>query len=152
MQGVLRLERFLSGPDGGRVEGVFAGELFDGDGTHLGRDSRRQSAITDIWRPEDLDDPSNPSDPIDSNHLIERNDPIRPNVQSGALTRAQRALAPDARATIRPAHVDLMGLVVTVQPVTIPAVCAMGVCNHADSPESQARHTTKCENTTEEGS
>jgi hypothetical protein len=149
MRGVLRLERFLAGRGGGRVEGVFAGELFDGDGTHLGRDSRRQSALADIWSPDDLKDPGDRRGPTYPSDLTRA---TRPTASPGARTRGADGAPEGARATIRPAHVDLMGLVVTVQPVTMPASCAMGVCNHADSPESQAPLTTKCENKTEEGS
>jgi hypothetical protein len=136
MRGVLRLERFISGPGGGRVEGVFAGELFDGDGTHLGRDSRRQSALADIWGPGDLKDHTGLSGPTTAGGA---------DVSTGARTLEAEGAPEDARATIRPAHVDLMGLVVTVQPVTMPASCAMGVCDHTGGANFGASADTKRE-------
>jgi hypothetical protein len=109
MQGTLRIEHFSMGPHGAAVEGVFAGELFDGAGGHIGRGSRRQSATVHLTGPT----------PTTSPRRYERTS--------------------TTSAVIGPVTVDLMGFVVCVSRITIPARCAMGRCSHQNNAEIEER-------------
>jgi hypothetical protein len=109
MQGTLRIEHFSMGPRGAAVEGVFTGELFDGAGAHIGWGSRRQSATVHLTGPT----------PTTSKRSQERSS------TTSAIT--------------DPVTVDLMGFEVSIQPITIPARCAMGRCSHQDNPEIEER-------------
>ncbi len=103
MHGTFRLEHVRAGPGGLNVEGVIAGELFDGDGTHLGRGSRRQTL------PARIDGPWG--------------------------SRLPAIPAAGTAATIGPVEVDLMGFAVSINAVSVPTACAMGVCSHHDDAE-----------------
>ncbi len=111
MHGILRLEHFRVGPEGPVVEGVFAGELVDGDGAHIGVGSRRQSASVHLDGPVRTESPKRP------------------------------APSHEPRATIGPATVDLMGFVVSIPAVAVPAPCAMGLCSHANDSTSNDADT-----------
>ena len=114
MQGILRLEHFRMGRHGAVVDCVFAGELFDGAGTHIGRGSRRESTPLHLSGP----------------------------VLTDSATGRKRASTTNA--VIDPVTVDVMGFAVSIPETTIPARCAMGQCIHrndcvADNRETEER-------------
>ena len=105
MEGILRLEHFRMARHGPVVDCVFAGELFDGAGTHIGRGSRRESIG------------------------VRLNGPVLTDSATG------RKRSSTTNAIVDPLTVDLMGFSVSIPETTMAARCAMGQCIHQKDPE-----------------